>query len=122
MKYIREHANGRSFSVYHYDPSLYDYAYQYLYFIEAEQGKPLPVDFSYKPNEQQYILDKPVLVSKYASLPAPAEVIYYVVEKPEKKQFLKQWWDAQSYDRMLDMRIMSSDVLVYSAQPKSGEK
>ncbi|MDZ7587600.1 MAG: hypothetical protein U0946_07650, partial [Patescibacteria group bacterium] len=54
INYIYDQAQGRPFSSYQYLPNIYDYAYQYLYFWQGFKGKPLPVEFSYKPREINY--------------------------------------------------------------------
>lgn len=83
INYIYDQAQGKPFSSYHYLPNIYDYAYQYLYFWQGFKGKPLPVEFSYKPGEINYVSEKPSLLNKVSPPAGEAELIFLIIEKPE---------------------------------------
>ncbi len=118
LEVIRKQAENRAFASYHYVPEVYDYTYQYLYFWQAIQGKELPTEFSYKPNETAYIPEKGALLAKFQSnQQAEPEVIFFVVEQPENEQFLAEWWGQQQYGDILNTTVINSAVTVFMATP-----
>lgn len=118
LDFIRADANGRAFASYHYVPDIYDYSYQYLYFWQANLGKPLPTEFSYKPGADAYIPEKSELLDKFGRTSKKPEVIYYVVEKTQNPAFLETWWNEQSYEKIISEHAISEEVKVYVAIPK----
>ena len=119
LKYIYTDAGERPFSVYTYAPDVYDYAYQYLFFVEARKGRVLPTEFSYKPGEVAYAVEKPELLHEFSQPESPPEVIYYIVEKPLYPDFLDSWWNSQSYGTIEEEVVLSDSLTVYKATPKS---
>jgi len=117
IAYIREKAEDKPFAVYHYVPDIYDFSYQYLYFQQAWQGLSLPAEFTYQPNVTPYIAEKEDLL-KYFTTKGMAdnrepELVFFVVEKPENKDFLQDWWNQQHYQEILNEKKISQDVIVY---------
>lgn len=98
---------------------IYDYPYQYLYLRDAFQGKELPTEFSYKPGEVSYIVQKPELLAQLPPAPTKPEVIFYVVSKPEYSEFLERWWGDQKFGEITEEIQLSSDVTLYVATPAS---
>lgn len=121
---IRNRTGNKPFSVYHYVPDIYDFAYQYLYLTQGFRGKKLPIEFSYKPGAPDYVVQKTEILEK---LPAEVvssgepELIFYVVEKPENPDFLDSWWSEQHFDKIIDTKVMSSTVTLYEATPEKSE-
>ncbi|MEO8581359.1 MAG: hypothetical protein ABI425_02130 [Patescibacteria group bacterium] len=117
---VRKRANGQPFASYQYVPDIYDYAYQYLYMYQGFHGQQLPTEFSYKPGETAYILEKPELMAKLGSVtPTQAPVmIFYIVESADYDDFLKSWWGDQRYDQIVDSFKVGENVTVYQATPR----
>ncbi len=122
---IRDVADGRPFSSYHYVPDIYDFTYQYLYLVDGFKGKDMPKEFSYEPNVTEYVVQKKDLINKLTAgenidqntQANEPEVIFYIVEKPENQEFLDQWWGRQRYSKILYEEEMSDTVKLYAAEP-----
>ncbi|KUK84198.1 MAG: hypothetical protein XD98_0112 [Microgenomates bacterium 39_6] len=121
---IREAAEGKPFSSYHYVSDIYDFSYQYLYLTDAIKGKRLPVEFAYEPNVAPYITQKSDLLQmiidqnpNVASDEEP-ELIFYIVEEPQNSEFLEQWWDKQRYSEIIDEIELSKSVRLFVALPE----
>lgn len=123
MAYIREKAGSKPFAVYHYIPAIYDFGYQYLYFRQAWTGQPLPVDFSYKPNESIYVPEKPALLATFFSKQTnlSAELLFFVVEAPQQSVLLDRWWSEQRSHEVIDTHQISPAVTIYVATPSELE-
>ena len=117
---IREKASGRPFASYHFHSDIYDFAYQYLYFMQALAGKELPTEFSYKPGESIYVVQKPALLAAVGTEPnrTPA-VIFYVVEQTANTELLERWWGDQVYGEITETIELSPKVTLYVATPRS---
>lgn len=120
---VRKRANGRPFASYQYVPDIYDFAYQYLYIQQGFQGKQLPTEFTYQPGETAYIPDKADLLVKMGPFnpSPPAQVIFYIVENPENKDFLSSWWGLQKYGEITDTINIGDKVTVYEATPPNSQ-
>ncbi len=114
---VEELANGQSYSSYHFVPDIYDYSYQYLYFIRALEGHKLPKTFSYQPNTYDYVVQKPELLQKFKSkqFNKPEEKKFFIVEKPEKQEILDRWWGNQQYGEIIQTIKISDEITVYEA-------
>ncbi|HKY73988.1 MAG TPA: hypothetical protein VJ246_01595, partial [Patescibacteria group bacterium] len=117
VQFVREKANGKPFSSYHYVPDIYDYSYQYLYLWDAWNGRPLPQEFSYKPGETAYIPEKVEILQVLPTSSAKPEKIFFIVEKPGNKDFLAAWWGQQRYGTIVGTQEISPDITVYEATP-----
>lgn len=91
---IRSDANGQAFNSYHYAPDIYDFPYQYLYFWQALNGQPLPVEFTYQKGETNYIVQKKELLNYFSEqqMSGDAAISYFIVEPAAVKQFQDNWW------------------------------
>lgn len=95
---LRLRSQGQPFSVYHYANDVYDFSYQYLYFYQALHGQKLPVEFSYRVDTSDYVVQKPALLSFFSS--THPEVFwneeptryFYLTEKPVMQRLLDEWW------------------------------
>lgn len=114
---IEEIAAGRPYASYHYVPDIYDFSYQYLYFWRAYHGHTLPTEFSYKPGESSYVVQKPDLLERFPAPHTEPEVIFYVVENPENSEFLASWWNQQQFGAIQQEIEMSPSVKLYVATP-----
>jgi hypothetical protein len=118
LELIRQQAKNKPFSSYHYLPEVYDYPYQYLYFWQAIQGKPFPIEFSYRPNEIAYLPEKQALLSHFKAVTSTKpEFIFFIVEKPEKKQLLDQWWSEQTPHSIINKWQVSPELILYQTIP-----
>lgn len=117
IQIIRDKAAGRPFASYHYLPDIYDFPYQYLYFEQAYQGMPLPTEFSYKPGEVSYIVQKNELLTQFPAQTAEPEVIFFIVEKPQHSEFLERWWGDQKYGEVVEQITLSDSVELFVATP-----
>ncbi|MBD3250808.1 MAG: hypothetical protein GF381_04565 [Candidatus Pacebacteria bacterium] len=122
LAWIDQQAAGQSFSSYHYVPHIYDYSYQYLYYQRALSNKPLPVEFSYQPNETNYVQQKAVLQSYFSKRDLVQEAlpqhIFFIVEKAENQDYLDQWWGRQQFGQIIKSKQVSSELQVFMATPK----
>ena len=118
INYIYDQAQGKPFSSYQYLPNIYDYAYQYLYFWQGFKGRPLPVEFSYKPGEINYVSEKSSLLAR---LPAKqgyggkAEKIFLIIEKPENVWHypLQRWLENINYSEIVSKKEFGPELEVW---------
>ena len=118
LNYIYDQAQDRPFSSYQYLPNIYDYAYQYLYFWQGFKGKALPVEFSYKPGEINYVSEKSSLLAR---LPAKqgyggkAEKIFLIIEKPENVWHypLQRWLENINYSEIVSKKEFGPELEVW---------
>ena len=117
---IRELAGGKSFSSYHYVSDIYDYSYQYIYFWQAFNGLPLPIEFSYQPGKSDYVLEKPALLAKVSQEISQEDLtyIFYLVEKPDNEEYLAEWWKHQNYENIIQTITIGNEITLYQALPK----
>lgn len=83
-------AGRQAFSVYTFTPSVYDYNYQYLFWWQGQKvGRGLPAEFSYLPNQPDYVRNK----NFYAETPRQQNLIYLIIENaPENEFYTKYNW------------------------------
>ena len=115
IEWIRERAGTLRYRSFHYVPDIYDYSYQYIYLWQAMQGKPLPVEFSYKPNETVYIPEKEELLRTLPQQQGTPERVFFIIEKPGVQRFFDEWWGQQRYSRILSEVQISPDIKVIEA-------
>ena len=115
LEYIYQEAGNKPFSSYQYLPNIYDYDYQYLYFWQAFNGKPLPVEFSYKPGEISYVTEKPDLLKKFPKNNEKAEKVFLIINKPENVHHypLDQWLGNIKYKKIVSKKVFSEEVEVW---------
>lgn len=125
LSLIREKAAGRPFASYHFLPDVYDFPYQYLYFMQAEQGQPLPVEFSYRPNTDAYITQKPALLELYDQQQGDPEVIFFIIEKGAEENagnaVFESWWGDQQYGEVVEEISISPQLTLRVATPATAE-
>ncbi len=124
LDYIYDQAQGKPFKSYQYLPNIYDYAYQYLYFWQGFKGRPLPVEFSYKPGEISYVQEKPDLL-KLLLTPLrqgseePVGKIFLIIEKPENKWHypLDRWLKEINYRELVSRKEFGPELEVWEVKP-----
>jgi len=84
---VYELSEGKPFASYHFVKEVYDYTYQYIYLYSIDQGRPIPVEFSYAPGETLYIPQKHIQAKKQKP-----EYIFLIVEDYYSQQIFEQWW------------------------------
>ncbi len=117
IEVIREKAGTAPFASYHYVPDIYDFAYQYLYFSDALNGKELPVEFAYMPEAIPYIAQKEWLLTQMPRQLKQPEKIFFIVERPENEEFLSQWWGQQQFGEIIETIAVNEAVTIYVATP-----
>lgn len=119
INYIYDQAQGKPFSSYQYLPNIYDYAYQYLYLWQGFKGKPLPVEFSYKPGEISYVQEKPDLLKKLPINNQPTEKTFLIIEKPENVWHypLQRWLGNIKYSEIISKKEFGPELEVWEALP-----
>lgn len=119
ITYIYNQANNQSFSSYQYEPAIYDYSYQYLFFQSALKNYNLPFEFTYKPGEISYVKEKTELLEYFADqiYKTPPEKIFFIVEKADNEDHLKEWWNHQHYSQIILEKDFGSSIKVYEALP-----
>ncbi len=81
---IYQDAQGQPFSVYTFTPSIYDYNYQYLFWWQGQKvGRGLPAEFSYLPNQPDYVRNK----NFYAKPTEQSKLIYLIIENASENEF-----------------------------------
>lgn len=122
VKKVRELSHGQAFASYQFVPEVYDYTYQYLYYWQAEHGWPLPVEFSYAPNQPLYYPQKPELLATFGGdVPLPGTkpmYLFYIVEKPEYQNVLDEWWAKQQPHKVIKEVEISPELKIYQAIPE----
>lgn len=112
---VYELSEGESFNSYHYVPDIYDYSYQYLYFWKGINGQTLPVEFSYAPGENIYIVEKDKLLKKVKSFEEKPKYNFYIVEFVKNDVFLGSWWDKQRFKEIIYEEKVGRDLVIYKA-------
>jgi len=118
LEYVYQQAGNKPFSSYQYTPEIYDYDYQYLYFWQAFKGKPLPVEFSYKPGEISYVTEKTDLLKKFPKNNNEPEKIFLIIGKPENKYHypLNEWLGNIKYKKIVNKKVFSEEVEVWEVK------
>jgi membrane protein CcdC involved in cytochrome C biogenesis len=115
LNYIYQEANGQAFVSYQYEPEIYDYDWQYLYFWQAFKGKPLPAEFSYKPGEISYAPEKESLLKLFPKDERQPEKMFLILEVPENKVHypIQQWLSEIKYKEIEKKIEFSPEVMVW---------
>lgn len=122
VEYIRVDAGERDFSVYTYQPDIYDFPFQYEFLAQGLQGKTLPLDFAYEPGVPSYVKEKKELLEaidkKYGQRwRGTPQVIYYVVTDISDSELLQNWWGRQKYGTITGEKAFGDRLVVYTATP-----
>lgn len=119
INYIYDQAQDKPFSSYQYLPNIYDYGYQYLYLWQGFKGKPLPVEFSYKPGEISYVQEKPDLLKLIPVNNRPAETIFLIIEKPENVWHypIQSWLNNINYSEIISQKSFGPELEVWEVKP-----
>lgn len=117
IDYVYKQAGDKLFSVFVYTPEIYDYPWQYLFFWQGLSGKPLPVEFSYKPGETSYVKEKPGLLKLFSQPKESAEKTFLVINLPENKFHypLAEWLKMFEYQD-LDKHSITSEIEVWEVR------
>jgi hypothetical protein len=120
IEYIYHEAGGRPFASYHYEPAIFDFKHQYMYFKGALEGRTLPTEFSYQPAVAPYIGEKDELLQAVSGAvdAREPEVIFYILENDDGNPTLEAWWNAQSYGEIINTHRLSEFITIYTATPK----
>jgi len=112
-------AGGKPFNVYTYVPPIYDYQYQYLYWWKSRQEeKPLPVEYSYLPNETSYHPQK----DQFSSLLQIEPEITFLVIEPENDLNRIQGWLGHFADfQSVEEEVLPSGLTIQTRLPPSSE-
>lgn len=124
IAFVRATAAGQPFSSYHYAPDVYDYPYQYLYFFQATQGQPLPIEFAYQHQVPTYIPEKERLLQVFAPAVQSGkqpQLIFFVVEAADNPDHLQTWWNNQVPVDLLGEKSISPSVTVFWGSPKNSQ-
>lgn len=114
---IESIADGRPYASYHYVPDIYDFSYQYLYYWRGLQGHSMPTEFSYKPGEVSYVVQKADLSTRIPNREGEPELIFFIVESPEKSELLERWWGQQQYSEIVQTIEISPSIMLFVATP-----
>ncbi|MCX6816752.1 MAG: hypothetical protein NTZ93_02725 [Candidatus Beckwithbacteria bacterium] len=119
LNYIYDQAQGKLFSSYQYLPNIYDYPYQYLYFWQAFKGKPLPVEFAYKPGEISYVSEKPKLLKLFPKNNQPPDIIFLIIERPENIWHypFQSWLNNIKYSEIISKKEFGPELEVWQVKP-----
>jgi len=115
LDYVYQQANNQPFSSYQYVAEIYDYGYQYLYFWSGFKGRDLPVEFSYKPGEISYAIEKPELLKLFPKRESKSEKTFLILNLPENKHHypLKAWMDQFKVKEVISKKQISEEVWVW---------
>ncbi len=88
---IYSQANGAAFKVYTYVPSVYDYAFQYLFWWHgARKYGYSPNDLAYLPHQPEYIKNKNSYLENTKEFTSDSP-IFLIVQKGDNKRHLQEW-------------------------------
>ncbi len=89
VDYVYQKAEGKSFKVYSYLPSVIDYPYQYLFWWRGlKKYGYLPEDYAYLPFQPTYISGKEVLKSKISP---PNSDLVFLIKEPDRIGLREAW-------------------------------
>ncbi|GIK83901.1 MAG: hypothetical protein BroJett025_05230 [Patescibacteria group bacterium] len=122
IEYIRLDAGERDFSVYTYQPDIYDFPFQYEFLAQGLQGEVLPLEFAYEPGVPNYVKEKVDLLdeidTRYGQRwQGRPKVIYYIVTDKQDSELLGNWWGRQKYDQIISQKEFGDRLVVYTATP-----
>lgn len=122
IDYIRQDAGERDFSVYTYQPDIYDFPYQYEFLVQGLRNETLPLEFAYEPNVTSYVKEKKdlldVIDKRYGGRwRGTPQVIYYIVTDKKDSELLRNWWGRQKYDKIITQKEFGDRLVVYTATP-----
>ncbi|MBU0974248.1 hypothetical protein KKD03_00920 [Patescibacteria group bacterium] len=122
IKYIREISKDKPFSVYVFQPDIYDFPYQYEFLVQGLNGAELPVEFAYEPNITTYVMEKENLMKEIDSRygrqwKGTPKIVYYVVNGENNSELLTNWWGRQRYGEIINEKKFGDSVTVYTATP-----
>jgi hypothetical protein len=93
VDWIYDDAQGGGFKVYTYQPAVYDYPYQYLFFwYGVNQFGYLPADFSYLPDQPEYVQKKSEQLVRLKEKIKPAADYFYLIIEPGFYEDRMQSW------------------------------
>lgn len=93
VDWIYQQANGQGFKVYTYQPAVYDYPYQYIFFWYGVKNYGyLPEEFSYLPNKNDYVQNKTEQLLRLSDTIRKSEgTLYLIIEKDIYEGRIDQW-------------------------------
>lgn len=81
IDYVYQKAEGKTFKVYTYLPSVIDYPYQYLiWWYGFKKFGYLPIDYAYAPNKPEYISNKAVFSAKDINNRSTSGLVFLIKE------------------------------------------
>lgn len=114
---LYQQSEGKPFSAYVYTPPIYDYHYQYLFWLtHKKKGLPLPIEYSYLPEEKSYHQYKEYFLSESSKVP---ELVYLIIE-PETDVSRLQGWLGHfaAYEKVASITL-ESGITIETRRPSS---
>lgn len=130
ISYIRTETMDQDFKVFVYVPYVYDYAYQYLFFVDALNGKKLPIEFSHQSGEHSYVVEKERILNyfgenldTYLSKAQSSQNIsvFLISTQGEHNKLKEHWFDRQKneHGEVVKEKMFGDKIVVYKLEKKN---
>lgn len=125
LLFVKDQAKNSPYASYHYVSDVYDYSYQYLYLTGGLKGDTIPVEFAYAPNVPAYVTGKDLALAEISRrhpktvTNESAQLIFFIIEKPEYPELLVNWWQNQIPIDVLGERTIVDGLTVIWGTPQS---
>ncbi|MFC1626999.1 hypothetical protein ACFL18_00395 [Patescibacteria group bacterium] len=92
IDWIYQDAKDKGFKAYTFTPPIYDYHFQYLFFWRGlNQYHYLPEEFSYAPDQPEYVAKKNLQLVQLADKIKPSQGLVYLIINKGSRQELTDW-------------------------------
>jgi hypothetical protein len=114
---IRDEAGQRPFASYHFAAHIYDFDWQYLYFLGALKEYTLPMQFAYQADYGAYTVEKKDLENYFNAKNQNPEIVSFILEvTPGSDDMRKNWFNNQVSSKVYKTWNESNSITVLAGE------
>jgi hypothetical protein len=114
---IRDEAGQRPFASYHFAAHIYDFDWQYLYFLGALKEYTLPMQFAYQADYGAYTVEKKDLENYFNAKNQNPEIVFFILEvTPGSDDMRKNWFNNQVSSKVYKTWNESNSITVLAGE------